>query len=787
MALNIGDNFKYQGKKPNFERDSFATKAEMKGFPEANVDEGHISFCEEDGKHYEFKAGNSVDTNTGKWREFTTNVDLSGYATKTEVQQSVANKVDKSYVDGKVDVKQDKLADGINIKTINGQPIMGKGNITIAGPDGQLDLSGYATKTEMLNNITDYNVSKHHPTEGIGGTNKFTLETAIKLIPESLRSVGIKCSFLDNADNAVKTFVYQGGTFSSADSWKINYYGSSSHNNQLDNSVCVYGSIIFNKNEDDKTYSVSLQGDRHLFSRGKYVCAVNGTLDNVSDYFFIYTNKTSKTLQFGKHPDFKASNEDIILCAGYISGGIFKPKDLVYSAFNRVSIDGTDYDQFSNSSISIIDPGHAENIKWMNAKQNALILNQNALKFTFSDSKKILKIGVNGQLQLFFSDGVKGNANGYIYLPNYSQEIDINSIIGVKDYVRLMFDIEAKKFILRGYASYSSDDYKNYLQIGFFYIESKHIQGFLINSQTYVVNGNEVLGNGSIYSFDKLYSPIKFAQIGDSITYLYDNKWEYSWNELEYAAEHPEVADKTGYKNESGYGALLARKMNIAYENHYPQGLNGRTFCDYIDEWEKFAKKYKDFPKGIDVWTIFLGTNDWGTERHKLGSKDDYLNNTYSSSNRTTYGAIRKIVDKIRSLNDGKKTPRIIFITPMQRGAFAYGKPLGNFMKSAIRKSVSGQWEYAQNKFGFTLKDVVDSIKWVCDYESFQCIDLFNESIVDKNYLNCAQTLSEIDESNWIYQDVLYDNLHPTVPHGTTLIASRLFKEMADSLTSNLL
>lgn len=219
MALNIGDNFKYQGKKPNFERDSFATKAEMKGFPEANVDEGHISFCEEDGKHYEFKAGNSVDTNTGKWREFTTNVDLSGYATKTEVQQSVANKVDKSYVDGKVEGKQDKLADGINIKTINGQPIMGKGNITIAGPDGQLDLSGYATKTEMLNNITDYNVSKHHPTEGIGGTNKFTLETAIKLIPESLRSVGIKCSFLDSISKKTETFEYQGGTINNVKSW----------------------------------------------------------------------------------------------------------------------------------------------------------------------------------------------------------------------------------------------------------------------------------------------------------------------------------------------------------------------------------------------------------------------------------------------------------------------------------------------------------------------------------------------------------------------------------------
>ena len=149
MSLGIGDNFKYQGKKPNFERDSFALKAEMKAFPEANIDEGHLSFCKEDGKRYEFRSSNSVDPNTGKWREFKTSADLSGYPTKTEMQKA------------------------------------------------------------LLNNITDYNVSKHHPTEGIGGTNKFTLESAIKLIPESLRSVGIKCSFLDNAEN-INIFTYDG-------------------------------------------------------------------------------------------------------------------------------------------------------------------------------------------------------------------------------------------------------------------------------------------------------------------------------------------------------------------------------------------------------------------------------------------------------------------------------------------------------------------------------------------------------------------------------------------------
>lgn len=267
-------------------------------------------------------------------------------------------------------------------------------------------------------------------------------------------------------------------------------------------------------------------------------------------------------------------------------------------------------------------------------------------------------------------------------------------------------------------------------------------------------------------------SNLKYAQIGDSITYLYDNKYETSYDDRNTAG------DKTGYKNKNGYGALFAKSLGIKYENHYPQGANGRTFCDYYDEWEQ---GHWSFPNGINIWTIFLGTNDWGTQRHGLGTKEDYLNNTYSASNRTTYGAIRKIVDKIRSQNSGNITPKIIFITPMQRGAFTYGdNPSKVFTKSAIKKSDNGQWEYVANSYGFTLKDVVDAIKWVCEYESFRCVDLFNNSIVDKEYLNTSQTWEELQpnySSNWIYQDTLYDNLHPTATVGTKKIAGRLIAE----------
>ena len=72
MALTIGDNFKYQANKPNFERDSFATLEAMKAYPETSIDDGHLSYCAETNKHYKFLSSNTVDETTGKWREFET-------------------------------------------------------------------------------------------------------------------------------------------------------------------------------------------------------------------------------------------------------------------------------------------------------------------------------------------------------------------------------------------------------------------------------------------------------------------------------------------------------------------------------------------------------------------------------------------------------------------------------------------------------------------------------------------------------------------------------------------
>ena len=85
MAIKIGSNFTFQGKQPNFERDRFATKAVMKAFPETSIDDGHLSYCAEDGNTYQFKSSNSVDTVIGKWRVCKADVDLSAYATKDSI------------------------------------------------------------------------------------------------------------------------------------------------------------------------------------------------------------------------------------------------------------------------------------------------------------------------------------------------------------------------------------------------------------------------------------------------------------------------------------------------------------------------------------------------------------------------------------------------------------------------------------------------------------------------------------------------------------------------------
>lgn len=67
--IQVGDNFDHKSKKPLDGRVQYATLAAMKAVSDANIYEGCTAFCVETGKEYRFLSSNTVNENTGKWRE----------------------------------------------------------------------------------------------------------------------------------------------------------------------------------------------------------------------------------------------------------------------------------------------------------------------------------------------------------------------------------------------------------------------------------------------------------------------------------------------------------------------------------------------------------------------------------------------------------------------------------------------------------------------------------------------------------------------------------------------
>lgn len=78
-----------------------------------------------------------------------------------------------------------------------------------SGTQKYIETNQLATAKDVQNSISEYNVSKIHPTSGIDGSNKYTLETAIVQVPSEYRTIGIKCSFI-NETGKPETWEYVG-------------------------------------------------------------------------------------------------------------------------------------------------------------------------------------------------------------------------------------------------------------------------------------------------------------------------------------------------------------------------------------------------------------------------------------------------------------------------------------------------------------------------------------------------------------------------------------------------
>lgn len=95
MSLVIGDNFSFQGAKPLDGRLKYDTLANMKAVADATMYDGCMAYCVATDKTYQWKSTNTVDADTGKWREFSSGggggIDENAYHTDDNTFTAIAD------------------------------------------------------------------------------------------------------------------------------------------------------------------------------------------------------------------------------------------------------------------------------------------------------------------------------------------------------------------------------------------------------------------------------------------------------------------------------------------------------------------------------------------------------------------------------------------------------------------------------------------------------------------------------------------------------------------------
>jgi GDSL-like Lipase/Acylhydrolase family len=183
-----------------------------------------------------------------------------------------------------------------------------------------------------------------------------------------------------------------------------------------------------------------------------------------------------------------------------------------------------------------------------------------------------------------------------------------------------------------------------------------------------------------LFCFITSFNPkeISWVAIGDSITYLNDH------------------ADETRNRITKGYMTRVVEKLP---DIHYINGWTSGRIASSLDTL-KLTR--------ADVYSVFLGTNDWWQGR-PLGVFEDYQNHT---GNHTVFGSFRVIMNKLRSLN---KDAALILITPMQRVDFVY---INNMKNNAY-----GSYKEKNEQ---SLAQFANAIAMIAKFEHIKVVDLYN-------------------------------------------------------------
>lgn len=203
---------------------------------------------------------------------------------------------------------------------------------------------------------------------------------------------------------------------------------------------------------------------------------------------------------------------------------------------------------------------------------------------------------------------------------------------------------------------------------------------------------------------------ITWVAIGDSITYLNDH------------------VDETGNRITAGYMTMV--KKQLPYISYINQGHNGWTSGGIAENIDKLGLIK------ADVYSVFLGTNDWWQGR-PTGTMNDYKSN---NGNSTVFGSYRIIINKIRELNPAAK---IILVTPMQRSDFVY-----------INDKTNNAWGSYKEKNGQTLKQFAEAIKAIAMFEHVDIIDLYNNKQLTQRHMVKYKRMK--DPATGIYRNFPY-------------------------------